>query len=73
LEHWLRTAVVSREAAMAPVPVRLAMAEDVTRQPEQIKAFREIWELGIHSYLTYRRDRLTIARELLGDSGSMFV
>ena len=46
---------------------------DLTRQPEQIKAFRDTWELGIHSYLAYLRDRLTVARELLTDSGSCFV
>ncbi len=46
---------------------------DVTRQPEQIKAFRDTWELGIHSYLAYLRDRLTVARELLTDSGSCFL
>jgi adenine-specific DNA-methyltransferase len=46
---------------------------DVTRQPEQIEAFRDTWELGIHSYLSYLRDRLTAARELLTDSGSVFV
>ena len=46
---------------------------DLTRQPEQIKAFRDTWELGIHSYLAYLRDRLMIARELLTDSGSCFV
>ncbi len=48
-------------------------AEDVTPQPEQVKAFRDTWELGIHSYLTYLRDRLTVAYELLADSGSIFV
>ncbi len=48
-------------------------AEDVTPQPEQVKAFRDTWELGIHSYLAYLRDRLTVARELLTDSGSIFV
>jgi adenine-specific DNA-methyltransferase len=47
--------------------------EDVTRQPEQIKAFRDTWELGIHSYLAYLRDRLTVARELLTESGSLFI
>ena len=47
--------------------------EDITPQPEQVKAFRDTWELGIHSYLTYLRDRLTVARELLSDSGSIFV
>jgi adenine-specific DNA-methyltransferase len=53
--------------------VKDAKAEDVTRQPEQIKAFRDTWELGIHSYLTYLRDRLAIARDLLTESGSIFV
>ena len=48
-------------------------AEDVTSQPEQVKAFRDTWELGIHSYLAYLRDRLTVAYELLADSGSIFV
>src|SRR3989442_3932012 len=47
--------------------------EDVTRQPEQIRAFRDTWELGIHSYLTYLRDRLAVSRELLTESGSIFV
>jgi len=48
-------------------------AQDVTRQPEQVKAFRDTWELGIHSYLSHMRDRLVVARELLTDSGSVFV
>ncbi|MEK7601435.1 MAG: site-specific DNA-methyltransferase [Patescibacteria group bacterium] len=47
--------------------------DDMIRQPEQIKAFRDTWELGIHSYLSYLRDRLTTARELLTESGSCFV
>lgn len=47
--------------------------EDATRQPEQIKAFRDTWKLGIHSYLSYLRDRLAAARELLSESGSIFV
>jgi adenine-specific DNA-methyltransferase len=47
--------------------------EDFTRQPEQVKAFRDTWELGIHSYLTYLRDRLAVARDLLAESGSVFV
>lgn len=47
--------------------------EDLTREPESIKAFRDTWELGIHSYLTYMRDRLLLARQLLSDSGSIFV
>jgi len=47
--------------------------EDATREVEQIKAFRDTWELGIHSYLTYLRDRLTVAKDLLTESGSCFV
>lgn len=47
--------------------------DDFIRQPEQIKAFRDTWELGIHSYLEYLRDRLITARELLTESGSCFV
>jgi len=47
--------------------------EDFVRQPEQVKAFRDTWELGVHSYLSYLRDRLIISRELLTDSGSCFV
>ena len=47
--------------------------EDLTAEPEQIRAFRDTWELGIHSYLTYLRDRLLLARELLCDEGSVFV
>jgi adenine-specific DNA-methyltransferase len=46
---------------------------DATRQPEQIRAFRDTWELGVHSYLAYLRDRLLVARELLAESGSVFV
>ncbi len=45
----------------------------ITREPEQVKAFRDTWRDGIHSYLTYLRDRLTVARDLLADSGSLFV
>jgi len=47
--------------------------EDLTHEPEQIKAYRDTWTLGIHSYLTYLRDRLLLARELLTESGSIFV
>lgn len=47
--------------------------EDLTQEPEMIKAFRDTWELGIHSYLTYLRNRLLLARELLANSGSVFV
>jgi len=46
---------------------------DMTREPEMVKAYRDTWELGIHSYLTYLRDRLLLARELLKPSGSVFV
>lgn len=53
--------------------VKDGTSEDVTRQPEQIKAFRDTWELGIHSYLAYLRDRLAVAHELLSESGSVFV
>jgi adenine-specific DNA-methyltransferase len=48
-------------------------AAHITREPEQVKAFRDTWRDGIHSYLTYLRDRLTVARDLLADSGSVFV
>lgn len=47
--------------------------DDLTAEPEMIKAFRDTWELGIHSYLTYLRDRLLLAKELLHESGSIFV
>lgn len=47
--------------------------DDMTREPEQVRAFRDTWKDGIHSYLTYLRDRLTVARDLLSDSGSIFV
>lgn len=47
--------------------------ENLTRQPEQIQAFRDTWKLGIHSYLSYLRDRVAVAYELLTDSGSLFV
>ncbi len=46
---------------------------DLTRQPEQVRAYRDTWELGIHSYLAYLRDRMVVARELLTESGSVFV
>lgn len=45
----------------------------MTREPEMVKAYRDTWELGLHSYLTYLRDRLTVARDLLHESGSIFV
>jgi len=47
--------------------------EHITREPEQVRAFRDTWRDGVHSYLTYLRDRLTVARDLLADSGSIFV
>src|SRR5437764_632685 len=47
--------------------------EDLTAEPEMVKAFRDTWELGLHSYLGYMRDRLLLARELLHESGSVFV
>jgi len=53
--------------------VRDNRIEDATRQPEQIRAFRDTWQLGIHSYLTYLRDRLIVARDLLTETGSVFV
>src|SRR5436189_860886 len=53
--------------------VRDGNADHITREPEQVKAFRDTWRDGIHSYLTYLRDRLTVARDLLTESGSIFV
>ena len=53
--------------------VKDGKAEDATRQPEQVRAFRDTWQNGIHSYLGYLRDRLTVARELLTENGSVFV
>src|SRR5258707_14970951 len=47
--------------------------DHITREPEQVKAFRDTWRDGIHSYLTYLRDRFTVARDLLTESGSIFV
>ena len=47
--------------------------EEMIREPEMVKAYRDTWELGLHSYLTYLRDRLLLARELLTESGSIFV
>jgi adenine-specific DNA-methyltransferase len=53
--------------------VKDGKVEDATRQPEQVRAFRDTWKLGIHSYLSYLRDRFIAARELLTESGSIFV
>ena len=53
--------------------VRDGKADHITREPEQVKAFRDTWRDGVHSYLSYLRDRLEVARDLLADSGSVFV
>ena len=53
--------------------VKDGSAQDATRQPEQVRAFRDTWNLGIHSYLAYLRDRLVVARDLLTETGSVFV
>jgi adenine-specific DNA-methyltransferase len=53
--------------------VTAADDDDMTREPEMVKAYRDTWELGLHSYLTYLRDRLMVARELLHHTGSIFV
>src|SRR6266849_6893691 len=53
--------------------VRDGKAEDTTRQPEQIKAFRDTWEFGVHSYLAYLRDRLVAVRDLLTETAAVFV
>ena len=53
--------------------VRDGKADHITREPEQVRAFRDTWRDGVHSYLSYLRDRLEIARDLLADSGSVFV
>ena len=53
--------------------VKDGKAEDATRQPEQVRAFRDTWKLGIHSYLAYLRDRLVVAHALLTETGSVFV
>ena len=53
--------------------VKDGSVDHITREPEQVKAFRDTWRDGIHSYLTYLRDRLTVARDLLTESGSIFV
>ncbi|MEZ5813832.1 MAG: DNA methyltransferase [Alphaproteobacteria bacterium] len=53
--------------------VKDGKSEHITREPEMVKAFRDTWRDGVHSYLTYLRDRLTVARDLLTESGSIFV
>jgi adenine-specific DNA-methyltransferase len=47
--------------------------EDITREPEMVKAYRDTWELGLHSYLTYLRDRLVVSRDLLNEGGNLFL
>jgi adenine-specific DNA-methyltransferase len=58
---------------MGDTDVKDRSDEDLTREPEMIQAYRDTWELGVHSYLTHMRDRLTVARELLAEKGSIFV
>src|SRR5437870_7950752 len=59
--------------ARSPRDVRHGDDEDMTREPEMVKAYRDTWELGLHSYLTYLRDRPMLSRDLLAPTGSIFV
>ncbi len=61
------------QVSMRKRDVKDGKVEDASREPEVVKAFRDTWKLGIHSYLAYLRDRLTVARDLLTDTGSLFV
>ncbi|MGH3040610.1 MAG: DNA methyltransferase, partial [Gaiellaceae bacterium] len=61
------------QARISETTPREATDDALTREPEQIRAYRDTWELGVHSYLTYLRDRFVAARELLAESGSIFV
>src|ERR1700738_2495500 len=61
------------QVSTATRDVRDGKLDQITRQPEQIRAFRDTWKYGIHSYLAYLRDRLAVARELLTETGSIFV
>jgi adenine-specific DNA-methyltransferase len=61
------------QASVRNRSVKDGKIEDATREVEQIKAFRDTWELGIHSYLSYLRDRMNVAKDLLAPSGSIFV
>lgn len=61
------------QVSTASRDVKDGKREDISREPEQVKAFRDTWEEEVHSYLTYLRDRLSVARELLSESGSIFV
>src|SRR5207244_3830281 len=70
IDDLLRQSKERREEAYAPMSARLA---GFNRQPEQVKALPDTWRDGIHSYRPYLRDRLTVARDLLSDSGSIFV
>ena len=64
----------SRTSSRSSTNVRSGCKDrDLTQEPETLRAFRDTWELGIHSWLTYLRDRLLLARELLSESGSVFV
>jgi adenine-specific DNA-methyltransferase len=62
--QWSTTSTVVSEADKTT---------EMSREPEQVKAFRDTWRDGVHSYLTYLRDRLTVARDLLSERGSIFV
>jgi adenine-specific DNA-methyltransferase len=62
-----------RRQGRSPRDVRHGDDADMTREPEMVQAYRDTWELGLHSYLTYLRDRLLLCRELLAPSGSIFV
>lgn len=59
------------QPTITDMQVRDGRDASLTREPEQIKAYRDTWTLGVHSYLTYIRDRVTVARELLADSVSL--
>jgi len=61
------------QPTISSVNVQAGKDDSLTREPEQIKAYRDTWELGIHSYLAYLQDRLLLCKELLTDSGSVFV
>jgi adenine-specific DNA-methyltransferase len=61
------------QATIGNTDVKDKNDEDLTREPEMIQAYRDTWELGVHSYLTHLRDRLTVARELLAETGSIFI
>jgi len=64
---------LKRQDMRSPRDVRHGDDEDMTREPEMVRAYRDTWELGLHSYLTYLRDRLLLSRQLLTPSGSIFL